>query len=236
MWVPSPLVGTPYPSVGAPLVGALPPLVGAPYPSVGAPLVGALPPSWAPTSSIRRGTPCGCPPPLWAPPYPSVGAPLVGALRGPLWRHPLSIRRGTPGPGCPSGAHCGVRIKMRLLRGPPRPSLDQKRSSSRPFADRPHSNPANLSSDKRQRAPKTKNYPLTPAVPPCSSPLQFPPAVPPCSSPLQFPPAVPPCSSPCSSPLVFPIPFPPRNIPMPQGVIRFNRISCKRFDPFSSYL
>ncbi len=51
-----------HPSVGAPLVGALPDCARPHHPSVGAPLVGALPPVCAPSPSVRRGTPCGCPP------------------------------------------------------------------------------------------------------------------------------------------------------------------------------
>ena len=54
------------------------------HPTVGAPLVGALP--RAPTSSNRRGTPCGCPPPCARPRHPTVCAPLVGAL--PPWPPP----------------------------------------------------------------------------------------------------------------------------------------------------
>ena len=42
MWVPSPLAVTPYPTVGAPLVGALPRVNHVDIHLVGAPLVGAL--------------------------------------------------------------------------------------------------------------------------------------------------------------------------------------------------
>ena len=72
MWVPSPLCARPrHPSVGAPLVGALPPCRSCRHPPVGAPLVGALPPVCAPSSSIRRGTPCGRPPPCRSCRHPS---------------------------------------------------------------------------------------------------------------------------------------------------------------------
>ena len=49
MWVPSPPCARPH------------------HPSVGAPLVGALPDSVRPSLSFRRGAPCGCPPRLCAP-------------------------------------------------------------------------------------------------------------------------------------------------------------------------
>ena len=100
MWVPSPPVCAPSPSVrrGAPC--ACPPRLCAPSPSVRRGTPCACPPRLcAPSPSVRRGAPCGCPPRLCAP-SPSVrrGTPCACPPR--LCAPSPSVRRGTPC-GCP---------------------------------------------------------------------------------------------------------------------------------------
>ena len=163
------------------------------HPSVGAPLVRALPDVCAPSLSIRRGAPCGCPPPLCAPSPSSVGAPLVRALPDCAPPHYPSV--GAPLVGalppcaCPPrgldsidetstlfllpciGSSVSLQKRVKLL-----PLLVGSSISRHPTIV------ANLSVlNKRQRALKTKNQKLktthsTPAAPqpgaarPASSP------------------------------------------------------------------